>query len=106
MESGLPFVSQSLPNQVNDFNFYNNMLDTQINIDVSQSLPNQVNDFNRGLEVSAWDLSQKSQSLPNQVNDFNTEWQTVTACNPALSQSLPNQVNDFNELSSRGIHMC
>jgi len=39
----------------------------------SQSLPNQVNDFNRQSDFIAAMLATMSQSLPNQVNDFNTK---------------------------------
>ena len=39
---------------------------------VSQSLPNQVNDFNRKLLELAYRIFRVSQSLPNQVNDFNS----------------------------------
>jgi len=39
-------LSQSLPNQVNDFNEFEGA-SAPSNIDMSQSLPNQVNDFNR-----------------------------------------------------------
>jgi len=39
--------------------------------DMSQSLPNQVNDFNTVPGRSCWTAAAKSQSLPNQVNDFN-----------------------------------
>jgi len=38
-------MSQSLPNQVNDFNM-KNLLKAALAATVSQSLPNQVNDFN------------------------------------------------------------
>jgi len=38
---------------------------------VSQSLPNQVNDFNSGREMLSHYPLPMSQSLPNQVNDFN-----------------------------------
>jgi len=38
----------------------------------SQSLPNQVNDFNKEEEKSLTFI-EMSQSLPNQVNDFNDE---------------------------------
>jgi len=41
---------------------------------LSQSLPNQVNDFNP-LNLDGPDLkAQLSQSLPNQVNDFNRKY--------------------------------
>jgi len=88
---------------------------------MSQSLPNQVNDFNNVMSVDLGDEQVLSQSLPNQVNDFNhlTGWsfgQSPTRRNPfqtrsttsifgtdegdkllrQMSQSLPNQVNDFN----------
>jgi len=38
---------------------------------VSQSLPNQVNDFNSWSAARQALAAQVSQSLPNQVNDFN-----------------------------------
>ena len=38
-------MSQSLPNQVNDFNFISDCLEVK-KLQMSQSLPNQVNDFN------------------------------------------------------------
>jgi len=93
---------------------------------VSQSLPNQVNDFNGFVELQVSAPGEVSQSLPNQVNDFNTHatqihffgkgcrnpFQTrsttsigaiavVAANGRKQSQSLPNQVNDFNYRLSR-----
>jgi len=41
---------------------------------VSQSLPNQVNDFNTVKYYSCESTGGMSQSLPNQVNDFNWWW--------------------------------
>jgi len=40
---------------------------------MSQSLPNQVNDFNTNKKEVFMFFNQVSQSLPNQVNDFNFE---------------------------------
>jgi len=117
--------SQSLPNQVNDFNDGTVVKFREENA-VSQSLPNQVNDFNSsvgwGLEMrfvvaipskpgqrlqydGVCDADDRcpgeSQSLPNQVNDFNFERSIDPADAMSVSQSLPNQVNDFN-----GHHRC
>jgi len=39
--------------------------------ETSQSLPNQVNDFNKGGMYFKFIPAKMSQSLPNQVNDFN-----------------------------------
>jgi len=39
--------------------------------EMSQSLPNQVNDFNLQQRLRAAGGGAVSQSLPNQVNDFN-----------------------------------
>jgi len=39
--------------------------------EMSQSLPNQVNDFNTLEENRGKNAVELSQSLPNQVNDFN-----------------------------------
>jgi len=63
---------------------------------VSQSLPNQVNDFNKVMRVFVSIVVVLSQSLPNQVNDFNDDPSAEGVVTVMLSQSLPNQVNDFN----------
>jgi len=63
---------------------------------LSQSLPNQVNDFNWGTPSLLRPLYAMSQSLPNQVNDFNPNGGVLFNKKEGLSQSLPNQVNDFN----------
>jgi len=114
-------VSQSLPNQVNDFNYRSGDYKSPERR-VSQSLPNQVNDFNaqgsfgsrehRGLVAIPSKPGQRlqsrrrrpgqtcpgmSQSLPNQVNDFNYRPKGRRAEENGVSQSLPNQVNDFNQ---------
>jgi len=100
-------------------------------IGLSQSLPNQVNDFNcirrPHLGLGRWGgrnpfqtrsttsiLQLKSQvqqnlrmsqSLPNQVNDFNTIESNLNFLRVfIMSQSLPNQVNDFNKEVSGWIH--
>jgi len=48
---------------------------------MSQSLPNQVNDFNGMMDLPLKEIFLVSQSLPNQVNDFNsitsTNWRTL-----------------------------
>jgi len=62
---------------------------------VSQSLPNQVNDFNTPGRHQRRNGIQ-SQSLPNQVNDFNVCVHAQLKTVDGVSQSLPNQVNDFN----------
>jgi len=87
----------------------------------SQSLPNQVNDFNGVMGLEYLGVQTPSQSLPNQVNDFNLSafvfYPSKTSrvaipskpgqrlqsapgnggpCVSFMSQSLPNQVNDFN----------
>jgi len=119
-------MSQSLPNQVNDFNHFGLPSD-RVSQKASQSLPNQVNDFNRlpmGADRQMRHLVAipskpgqrlqydgvcdaddrcpgESQSLPNQVNDFNFERSIDPADAMSVSQSLPNQVNDFN-----GHHRC
>jgi len=63
----------------------------------SQSLPNQVNDFNKSIWERWYIFFKLSQSLPNQVNDFNTISRLMTQRPKIVSQSLPNQVNDFNK---------
>jgi len=90
------FLSQSLPNQVNDFNDClplpqsrrpgcRNPFQTRSTTSIrggrgrpalgflSQSLPNQVNDFNKINGFSRFVSTIVSQSLPNQVNDFNSQ---------------------------------
>jgi len=64
---------------------------------VSQSLPNQVNDFNL-MKRFFNTMAILSQSLPNQVNDFNIPNVRLAGAPGPVSQSLPNQVNDFNQL--------
>jgi len=66
--------------------------------DVSQSLPNQVNDFNEVGASARYDKGEISQSLPSQVNDFNGVTESRIIYADGVSQFLPNQVNDFNFL--------
>jgi len=71
------------------------------NSKMSQSLPNQVNDFNLPVVVAPEMVGMLSQSLPNQVNDFNNAEVISALHEKIVSQSLPNQVNDFNTCSQR-----
>jgi len=63
---------------------------------VSQSLPNQVNDFNKEVGVidAPW---QKSVAIPSKPGQ-RLQWGRIGIILLILawSQSLPNQVNDFN----------
>jgi len=88
-------LSQSLPNQVNDFNDINHIPNVRLAGAVAiPSKPGQ------RLQYRAMKSSIKgpemSQSLPNQVNDFNDGGELRTPMTANKSQSLPNQVNDFN----------
>jgi len=100
-------LSQSLPNQVNDFN-EGQSVKLGLRIFLSQSLPNQVNDFNRASRVRAT-------TRASCRNPFQTRSTTSMPKKPArpagrpVSQSLPNQVNDFNLLpipTPEGLEGC
>ena len=115
-------VSQSLPNQVNDFNpgygkplalsrTCRNPFQTRSTTSIRGfrlnwrgrmervAIPSKPGQRLQSIEKLREEISQSlSQSLPNQVNDFNAE--TVAAMKEGgVSQSLPNQVNDFNTAS-------
>jgi len=92
-----PQLSQSLPNQVNDFNPQSETVWRQADkcrnpfqTRSTTSIP-----WRQDLAIRAARLSQ---SLPNQVNDFNKRRCRPPQGSIRLSQSLPNQVNDFNAL--------
>ena len=114
-------LSQSLPNQVNDFNETpSGGKEATMTVAIpskpgqrlqcrevfsgdgapmlSQSLPNQVNDFNRRARRRAIELAKCRNPFQTRsttsIPDPNTSW----GRDIRLSQSLPNQVNDFNSM--------
>ena len=114
-------VSQSLPNQVNDFNTALGPWSAGvIKIVAIPSKPGQRlqsseegvvtvvlvgcrNPFQTRSTTSMFNgirtsvrIPNVSQSLPNQVNDFNLVGGAPLPHSKKKSQSLPNQVNDFN----------
>ena len=63
---------------------------------MSQSLPNQVNDFNGLSQAEVLVALYLSQSLPNQVNDFNKVAETVAAMKEGVAiPSKPGQRLQF-----------
>jgi len=88
-------LSQSLPNQVNDFNMTTRFFNAQ---EKACRNPFQTRSTTSIFAGGEWEdrYRAKSQSLPNQVNDFNQTEKTTISPPQFLSQSLPNQVNDFN----------
>ena len=126
-------MSQSLPNQVNDFNgkgtvvadmggFCRNPFQTRSTTSMCPKVRAKLgilpcrNPFQTRstTSINALEYFDRvtilSQSLPNQVNDFNLSGKQDNGRAGRKSQSLPNQVNDFNtmltQLHQDGPRLC